>query len=254
MQGALAQTEVVGVKTNLGFLQTLVQHPAFLSGHTDTSFIALHRETLMKPVAVSDLMLAAACARVLDDELPAVDSDPWTQRSGWRMNGFASRLIEFKMDGLEEPIECHVDIDGGNLRFRRGKNGAQSFAWLQRDDGTLKVRLGDEKSATRVLRAGEAITVITAESRAHFTLFDPFHFEQEDTGATGRLTSMMPGRVVKLIAKAGDVVKKGQPLIILEAMKMEHTIVSPQDGTLSEARFKENDLVPADAVLFAFEE
>jgi 3-methylcrotonyl-CoA carboxylase alpha subunit len=254
MQGALAQTEVVGIKTNLGFLQTLVQHPAFLSGHTDTNFIARYRETLMKPVAMSDLMLAAACARVLDDESVEVCNDPWTQKSGWRMNGFASRLIEFKLEGQEEPIECHVEIGSGNLRFRRGENAAKPFAWLQRDDGTLKVRLGDEKFATRVLRAGEAITVITAESRARLTLFDPFHFEQEDSGTAGRLTSMMPGRVVKLIAKAGDMVIKGQPLIILEAMKMEHTIVSPKDGTISEARFKENDLVPADAVLFAFAE
>jgi 3-methylcrotonyl-CoA carboxylase alpha subunit len=65
---------------------------------------------------------------------------------------------------------------------------------------------------------------------------------------------MMPGRVVKIMANAGDHVRKGQPLIILEAMKMEHTIVSPKDGVIDRVAFKENDLVPADAVLFAFVE
>jgi 3-methylcrotonyl-CoA carboxylase alpha subunit len=64
----------------------------------------------------------------------------------------------------------------------------------------------------------------------------------------------MPGRVVKLMAAQGDKVKKGQALLILEAMKMEHTIVSPRDGVIARVAFDENQLVPADAVLFAFEE
>ena len=64
----------------------------------------------------------------------------------------------------------------------------------------------------------------------------------------------MPGRVVKLMARAGDAVKKGQALMILEAMKMEHTITSPRDGIIERVAFQENQLVPADAVLFAFRE
>ncbi len=64
----------------------------------------------------------------------------------------------------------------------------------------------------------------------------------------------MPGRVVKVLAKAGETVKKGQALMILEAMKMEHTIVSPREGTIDRVAYRENELVPADAVLFAFRE
>jgi 3-methylcrotonyl-CoA carboxylase alpha subunit len=64
----------------------------------------------------------------------------------------------------------------------------------------------------------------------------------------------MPGRVVKLMANAGDAVSKGQSLMILEAMKMEHTIVSPRDGVIERVAFREGELVPADAVLFAFRE
>ena len=65
---------------------------------------------------------------------------------------------------------------------------------------------------------------------------------------------MMPGRVVKLMANEGDKVKKGQALIIMEAMKMEHTIVSPRDGVIERVSFQVGEMVPADAVLFAFEE
>ena len=254
MQQALAETAVLGVKTNLAFLQTLVQHPAYFAGDTDTSFIAKHREALMKKAALDDTLVAAACAQLLEDEMARVTTDPWSQNNGWRVNGFASRLIEFKTSDAEQPIACHVESEDGAYRFAVDTAKPVPFAWLQRNDGTLKVRLGDAKFATRVVRAGDALTVITPTTRASLTLFDPYHFEQEDTGAAGRLTAMMPGRVVKLMAGVGDHVKKGQPVIILEAMKMEHTIVSPKDGEVSEVRFKENELVPADAVLFAFAE
>ena len=254
MQNALNETDVLGVKTNLEFLQQLAQHPAFLAGDTDTGFIARHRDALMAKSGRDDLTLAAACARILQDEIAHIGSDPWSQNSGWRMNGFASRLIEFKTATQDEPIECHVDVDGGVRYFRRSDDQATrtNFSWQQRDDGTFIVKLGGMKSATRILRAGDSITVITPKGRHALTLFDPFYFEQEDTGAAGRLTAMMPGRVVKVMANAGDSVKKGQPLIILEAMKMEHTIVSPKDGVVERVAFRENDLVPADAVLFAF--
>jgi 3-methylcrotonyl-CoA carboxylase alpha subunit len=62
----------------------------------------------------------------------------------------------------------------------------------------------------------------------------------------------MPGRVVKVLAAEGTTVKKGDALMILEAMKMEHTVVSPRDGVIERVAFRENALVPADAVLFAF--
>ena len=254
MQNALAETEVLGVRTNLAFLQQLVRHPAFLAGDTDTGFIARHRELLLKPASLDDLTLAAACAQLLNNEQSTLTQDPWSHHSGWRLNGASSRLIEFTMAGKDEPIECHVDIDGGVRYFRHADSARIVFSWLQRDDGSLKVRLGDSRTATRVLQAGDQITVITPQGRTSLTLFDPFHFEQEDTGAAGRLTAMMPGRVVKVMAAVGDRVKKGQPLIIMEAMKMEHTIVSPKDGVVDRVAFTENDLVPADAVLFAFVE
>ncbi len=253
MQGALAETDVLGVKTNLEFLQQLVQHASFIAGDTDTAFIAKHRDALMARPALDALTLAAACAGLLEDESAAAGNDPWSQNSGWRVNGFASRLIEFKLPGVEAPVACHVESDGG-VRYFRYDGGRAVFAWQLREDRSFKIRLDGAKHAVRVLRAGDELTVITPSARHALTLFDPFHFEQEDTGADGRLTAMMPGRVVKVMAKAGDTVKKGQPLIIMEAMKMEHTIVSPKDGVVDRVAFKENDLVPADAVLFAFAE
>ena len=101
-------------------------------------------------------------------------------------------------------------------------------------------------------RLGAELSAVTPQGRFDLELIDPFHYEPADSLPDARLTALMPGRVVKLMAKAGDIVKKGQALLILEAMKMEHTIVSPRDGVIARAAFAENQLVPADAVLFAF--
>jgi 3-methylcrotonyl-CoA carboxylase alpha subunit len=253
MQRALAETEVIGVTTNLGFLQQLLRHPAYLAGDTDTGFIAKHRSALLQTQAVDAFVLAAACACVLTDEAPSLDDDPWSSNAGWRINGAASRLIEFKAAGRDEPIECNVDIEHGVRYYRQGGIRAP-FAWMLRDDGTMNVKLGEAKIVVSVVRAGDALTVITETGRAELRLFDPFHFEGDDSVNEGRLTAMMPGRVVKLLANEGDKVKKGQALIIMEAMKMEHTIVSPRDGVIERVAFKTGEMVPADAVLFAFEE
>jgi 3-methylcrotonyl-CoA carboxylase alpha subunit len=122
------------------------------------------------------------------------------------------------------------------------------------EDDRLQISLDDETYFARVVRLGERLSAVTPRGRHDLELVDPFHYEPADTLPDARLTALMPGRVVKLLARAGDAVTKGQSLMILEAMKMEHTIVSPRDGVIERVAFAENQLVPADAVLFAFRE
>ena len=252
LQSALAETEVVGVKTNLAFLERLARHPAFLAGDTDTAFIARHKADLLAATAIDNWTLAFACARLLADECTD-PGDPWDGNSGWRLNGPASRLVEFTAEDDTAPIECHIEVEHGERFFVRGDDRL-SFAWSLREDGALKLRLDQEKRVGRVVRAGDAFAVLANGARRTLTLFDPYRFEG-DTGANeGRLTALMPGRVVKLMAAANDTVKKGQPLIVMEAMKMEHTIVSPRDGVIERVAFQPGDMVPADAVLFSFVE
>src|SRR5439155_23646921 len=121
------------------------------------------------------------------------------------------------------------------------------------DDGDrLQIALDEETYFARVARLGDVLSVTTPQGRHDLELVDPFHYEPADSLPDARLTALMPGRVVKVLAQEGDSVKKGQALLILEAMKMEHTLVSPRDGVVDRAAFREGDLVPADAVLFAF--
>jgi len=122
------------------------------------------------------------------------------------------------------------------------------------DGERLQIGLDDETYFAHVARHGARLSAVVPAGRHELELVDPFHYEPTDSLPDARLTALMPGRVVKLMAREGDTVKKGQSLLILEAMKMEHTIVSPRDGVIERVAFTENQLVPADAVLFAFRE
>ncbi len=277
MQHALSNSAIIGVKTNLNFLATLVEHPAFLSGHTDTAFIAKYRNTLGSSDEATPLALAAATARVLLNEAKGEQSKasqanatPWNNRDGWRLNAPAMRLIEFKQAATDkngEEITHAVFLQTETIANKRvyqlhlNDVGLPfSFAELDSANHCLQVSIGVESATVFALSAkartkgheGDYFAINAAGTRLELELHDPFHYVAQAVGNEGRLTAMMPGRVVKVMAKAGDSVKKGQALIIMEAMKMEHTIISPKDGVIDRAAFAEGDLVPADAVLFAF--
>jgi 3-methylcrotonyl-CoA carboxylase alpha subunit len=118
----------------------------------------------------------------------------------------------------------------------------------------IPIGLDDETYFANVARLDDRLSVTTPQGRFELTLVDPFHYEPADAMPDARLTALMPGRVVKVMANAGDKVARGQSLMILEAMKMEHTITSPRDGVIERVAFRENELVPADAVLVSFRE
>ena len=257
MQGALAETEVVGVKTNIGFLQQLVRHQAFIDGETDTGFIARHRAKLLPVEQLADEALIAAALRELAREETSAGAGHgvWGSKAGWWLNRGATRSLEFHSAHDDVAITVHVDNVGSD-RGRQLRIADRQYQLSQSSVQGDAVRFTADgvAYAATVLAAGDEFAVLLAHSRHRLRLVDPFHFEATDNSNDGRLTAMMPGRVVKVMAAVGDKVKKGQALIIMEAMKMEHTIVSPREGVVERAAFAVGDMVPADAVLFAFVE
>ena len=252
LHAALGETAILGVKTNLAFLERLVAHPAFLTGDTDTAFIERHRAALLPaPGPIAAEALVAAAARLFLDERAAATAraSPWNDASGWRLNQPASRRVEFRAGATSAKIE--VEAHGERL-FARIEGRRHELRMARAGGDRLQVTLDRETFFAQVARLGEAFSVITPQGRLELERVDPFHYEPADTLPDARLTALMPGRVVKVMAAEGATVKKGQALMILEAMKMEHTIVSPRDGVVERVAFGENELVPADAVLFAF--
>jgi 3-methylcrotonyl-CoA carboxylase alpha subunit len=256
MQEALAETEILGVTTNLAFLERVVRHPAFLAGDTDTAFIERHRTALLpEPGAAPAEALVAAAARAFVDEQAAIASSPpspWNDTRGWRLNAPALRKMEFR--GTDDVVHgVEAEANAGRARVRIGL-ASHDVALGPREDDRMQIAMDAETYFARVARLGDLFSVTTPQGRFEFTLVDPFHYEPADAMPDARLTALMPGRVVKVMAAAGDKVAKGQALMILDAMKMEHTITSPREGVIERVAYKENELVPADAVLVVFRE
>jgi 3-methylcrotonyl-CoA carboxylase alpha subunit len=254
MHEALSETAILGVRNNLAFLERVVVHPRFLAGETDTGFIDRHRADLIpSPADVPLEALVAAAARVFLDERSGVRErppSPWNDTGGWRLNQPAARRMEFRVSG-DRVAQVDAEMRAGHAVVRV-KERSHRVALAPADGDRLQIALDDETFFARVFRLRDSLSVVVPPGRFDLELVDPFHYEPADTLADARLTALMPGRVVKVMARAGDAVKKGDALLILEAMKMEHTIVSPRDGVVDRVAFAENELVPADAVLIAF--
>ncbi len=252
MQIALSQTEVLGVKTNLGFLEQLCQHPAYLRGETDTSFIAQHKASLFAPMqAAPSVACLIAASLVVLDKRQVTSASPWSNTGGWWLNRNAIRELEFHTEDDANVVKVVVETRLNTRVFKVLDRTITVIKATQNADQISFMADGTKVCAV-VVQQGDEFAVLHAGNRRQLRLVDPFRFEATEEVDAGRLTALMPGRVVKVMVAAGDTVKKGQALIIMEAMKMEHTIVSPRDGVIERVAFKEQDLVPADALLFAF--
>jgi 3-methylcrotonyl-CoA carboxylase alpha subunit len=238
----LAAYRIAGPATNRDFLILLARHPAFAAGEIDTGFIARHRNALLPPPAPAPAaILAAASLAVLRDETDAArrvalrsadPHSPWAMRDGWRLAGTASRELHWR--------------DRETERMVRATPAATEYAI--EIDGVLVAPTPD----ATVARQEYEFTVVDPAATWRLLLVDPLAPKSDVAAAGGRLTAPMPGKIVQLLAAPGERVKRGQPLLILEAMKMEHTITAPADGTVERFHFAAGDPVEEGATLLAF--
>jgi 3-methylcrotonyl-CoA carboxylase alpha subunit len=258
LQRALAETSVLGMTTNITFLQRLAHHPAFLNGATDTQFIQRFGDELFsRQKATPDIALIAAASRHLRDEKaarkthPSFEADPtspWRESNGWRLNSRSHYAVRF-YDSLSGG-ETEINIIGNQFDIG-GHVTAVNCEWSE-DHVRLEY---DQKQATAIVaRDGDQFTVLLPEMRFDLKAAKPFSFEIQEEAPDGRLTALMPGRIVRILVSPGDTVKRGQPLLIMEAMKMEHAINSPRDGVIARISFGVDQIVEADAALIAFAE
>ena len=259
LRTALAEYQVVGVTTNLAFLGAVAAHPAYRDADLDTRFIERHRADLIgEPGAASDTVLAVAVLdeilrRAADAERSArASSDPhspWNQTDGWRLNADYHHIFTFVDDGKLVRVVAHyragvvsLELPGGTVEVRGSRNGPDEVV---ADVGGARVR-------ATVVRSG-ADRVIMIHGRGHrLAIYDPDAAEERDVGG-GSLVAPMPGKVVAVMVEPGAEVKKGAPLLVLEAMKMEHTVVSPRDGKVSAVHFAPGSVVTEGAQLVALE-
>ncbi|MDB5962354.1 MAG: 3-methylcrotonyl-CoA carboxylase, partial [Massilia sp.] len=262
MAQALAEFRIVGLATNIAFLKRLVEGDAFANADLDTGLIERNGDSLFPPArAVPAAALALAVAALVSAEQrqaaneSAFAADPFGKGSGWRLNGAWKRIIAFSDDysATTEHQSYKVGVTYQADSWLLELNGMQAPLTLNRVDGAeLSVTLGETSVHGAVRRDGEQFHVFSGGR--HFVLHyaDPLAHAGEAEAAGGRLTAPMPGKVVALLVKNGQAVSKGEPLVIMEAMKMEHTIAAPGDGTVEELLYAVGDQVADGAPLLAF--
>ncbi len=263
---ALAQIRVAGVETNAQFLHACVTHPAFVGEDLSTKFIDEHHEALLPPPAENDHAWVAAVlwraerrAAERRCHAAAADASAWTRLApglaGLRANHAPEERFWLEGADGEEPVTLHREADGRGVVRRGGRELAVSWSALNPDEIVIETA-GARAVAyvaphpepkgprVRVWLGAAAYDVAFAEPAAG-------HARHHETGG---LTAPMPGVVTAVLIDDGATVARGQPLVVVEAMKMEHPIKAPADGRVTGLLAKVGDRVVKDQVLAAFEE
>jgi len=260
LQRALADTAILGVATNLGFLNRVIGDPDFAAAEIDTGFIDRRRAALLPPPRpVPDIALAAAAlSRLLAQAEAAVQAHaadrftPWARVDGWRLNGAAApHTLVFRHADEELTVDAIAEGSGWRLRLRERDCHATA---PRRADGRLAVTLDGRTVPLRVLEHDAELAVFLDGETWHFTVVDPLLPPPGADAGAGRLTAPMPGRVIQLLVMPGEAVRRGQPMMVIEAMKMEHTIAAPRDGVVAAVHYAAGDPVEEGAELIALAE
>ncbi|TWG82245.1 3-methylcrotonyl-CoA carboxylase alpha subunit [Cupriavidus gilardii J11] len=256
MRQALASYHVVGLSTNVAFLQRLVASEAFATADLDTGLIARHEATLFPaPAPVGMEAIALAVAALLDGEarerrVDAADpQSPWTHAGPWRLNGGARRVLRFSAQGDTLEVTLQSDERGSTLVY--GDQAAPFRAECINDD--IRVDLGTRRAHGQVHRDGDLFHVFSAGRHVTLEWLDPLAHAGETEADGGKLTAPMPGKVIAVMVEAGATVARGTPLLVMEAMKMEHTISAPADGVVGEVLYGVGDQVGEGEQLLGFE-
>jgi len=250
---ALAQTRVVGVHTNAAFLGRLMRDEAFAEADLDTGLIERRRATLLPPAAAAPVavLALATAARLTQEALAAAHTapDPWAATDGWRVGGGYSRALSW-LDG-ETARTVRVARAENGWTFDAQEQGTQAFAWHGKG-ARVRIQLGGRDYTADVLLEGESAYVFLDGATHVLTRNDPLAHAGEEAGEhAGDMSAPMPGKIIAIHVAAGDKVEKGQPLLVMEAMKMEHTITAGADGEVAEIFHAIGDQVTEGAVLIA---
>jgi 3-methylcrotonyl-CoA carboxylase alpha subunit len=242
LDDALARTHIVGPHTNVAFVRRIVNSASFARADLDTALIERERTVLFNQTGLPlEVAAAGVVAHALAAERILEDLDPWSRRDGWRLHGGARRRLDLEIGGVHHAV-----------RLDRAHDGALTLALSERHWPLVvhasigerhDIRLGQRRWALTVYASGERVSVFAREGSATLLEVDVIASAGEGAGEGGRLTAPMPGRVVAFLAQPGQAVKLGQPLAVLEAMKMEHTITAPRDGSVAELLYAVGDQV-----------
>ena len=243
LTAALRDTHIAGVTTNVEFLRRVCESAAFTGAELDTGLIERHRAELFRSrgAVPAQALAAAAVAELAHEQATARERaarsgdphSPWHDVDGWRLNEESHHDFVFAAGGAEYRVRVAFGGQGRRLAIDGKPYGPN----------VSKAKTVRDGRNWHVFHDGERWTLVLKEELAGADV----------DAAGGSLAAPMPGRVIKLLVEPGAKVKKGAPLLILEAMKMEHTITAPADGLVKEIRYVAGEQVLEGAELIRLE-
>jgi 3-methylcrotonyl-CoA carboxylase alpha subunit len=251
LSAALAEFHVGGATTNLAFLAALARNPDFKAGRVDTGLIARDLETLVVEPETSNLTVAVAVLTALGLLRRREGSDPWESLAGWRQWSDAKHYALLERKGAQ--LERRITARGHGRYTVEGGSAPVELTVGTDPAGGLEITTDGHLVRARTALTGATVTVFISGGVFAFNLPDQLGGEDEEGAAGDVVNSPMPGLVRLLTVEAGKPVTRGDPLIVLEAMKMEHTLTAPRDGVVAEVLVKVGDQVTDGMVLLALE-
>ena len=256
MAAALRECEIAGVATNVEFLGRVIACADFASGAVDTGLIERNRAELLPTVVdlpPAVLALAAYAQLRAEQAASAAPASPWDLRDGWRMNLTARRSLELKLGEVSHAVAIEYRREGMLISAAGVSSLAQGVVTGRKVVLSWNGARHQAQVVAAVERGAERRTVFTGGRRFDLELVDPaaqFDHEEEQGGG---LTAPMSGKVLSVLVAPGAQVEKGTPLLVMEAMKMEHTISAPAKGRVAQVRYAAGEQVAEGAQLVNFE-
>ncbi|MBU2924615.1 acetyl/propionyl/methylcrotonyl-CoA carboxylase subunit alpha [Colwellia sp. 1_MG-2023] len=261
---ALSEYRINGVTTNIDFLYNLATSQPFIDEEIDTSFIEKNNELIFKnkqqllqnelPIAALYLILTRQ-HKTQKDALKSSDSNsPWHNANAWRLNEPYIHSFVLAHNETEYNVEIEQKNHGSDVNYSLNVNGKQFNCQGSLNNDLLITTINGHRSTTTVSLINNNINLYRENGVFNFIHILPDCGQHDNENGHGGLTAPMNGTMISVLVKAGDTVSKNQPLVIMEAMKMEHTIKAPSDGIINEIFFQAGDMVDGGAELLAFSE
>lgn len=244
---ALDECHIAGCVTNLEFLGALTRHTGFGRGEVDTGLIARDLNALTAQAGPSLLVQALAALGCLGLLKPVQSHDPWDDLGGWRQWSAAKQFVKLMFD--DTAIDSEITFLGHQQYIVATDDQQIALSVQVNDENVLRVTCEGHIVSAKVVQVQAAICVFSDGRNFTFDLPDPLAVAETGGGGGDAVTAPMPGLVQTVAAQAGDKVAAGQPLLVLEAMKMEHALSAPRDGIIAEVLISAGDYVTDGAVL-----
>ena len=258
LSSMLEETCVLGIQSNLGYLQRVIRSRSFERAELHTGFVELHPELNDNDLENSETMLRLAAGllipefRQIEDSVPT--TSPWDRRDAWRLNLVAEMSIPLSVNGETTTLLARKNSAAKSVKWFVGNDKTESEISVEwQNDNEFVATIADLTLSLHCVVDGQSVEIFYRGRRYRYAIESHQYHQVADSNAANNITAPMPGTLVALNVDVGQQVKSGESLAVLEAMKMEHNITAAKDGKIAEIFYKTGDQVDSDHPLMILE-